>query len=489
MKAIVTPSAFRAAIMLCVALLTHALPAQQAAPQLTLHGEVRRTQFMTYQEVPFDVPAGTSRLTVDFAYTGHDMGTSLDMGVIDPERFRGWSGGNKHAFTVSESDATPSYLPGPLPAGKWRLLVGVPAIREGSVAQYTVRVWLQRGNQPSPFASTFSDKPIHEGAGWYRGDLHMHTAHSDGSCLSQSGVRVPCPVFLTVEAAAARGLDFIAITDHNTVAHYNSMRELQPYFDKMLLIPGREITTFLGHANVFGTTQFIEFRLTSPTVPNMNKLLDAVEAAHGLISLNHPGNESGEKCMGCGWTAPDTDYARIQAIEAVNGPDTDSPFSGTPVWQKQLDKGLRLTAIGGSDNHNAQIKPGQRNAIGSPTTVVHAKNLSETAILEAIRAGHVFIDTEGTHDRLLNLTATQGTQHVEMGDTLRAPAGTTLTFNVETQATEGMHTEIVIDGKHQPLEGNTFTQPGDGKHHTVRIEVRNTAGKLMLLGNPIYLNY
>jgi hypothetical protein len=51
-----------------------------------------------------------------------------------------------------------------------------------------------------------------------------------------------------------------------------------------------------------------------------------------------------------------------------------------------------------------------------------------------------------------------------------------------------MHTETVIDGKHAPLEGNAFTQPGDGKHHTVRIEVRNAAGKLVLLGNPIYLN-
>ncbi len=26
------------------------------------------------------------------------------------------------------------------------------------------------------------------------------------------------------------------------------MRELQPYFDRLLLVPGREITTFQGHA-------------------------------------------------------------------------------------------------------------------------------------------------------------------------------------------------------------------------------------------------
>ena len=44
----------------------------------------------------------------------------IDLGVRDPVRFRGWSGGNKASFTISDADATPSYLPGPLPAGAWK---------------------------------------------------------------------------------------------------------------------------------------------------------------------------------------------------------------------------------------------------------------------------------------------------------------------------------------------------------------------------------
>jgi predicted metal-dependent phosphoesterase TrpH len=60
----------------------------------------------------------------------------------------------------------------------------------------------------------------------------------------------PCPVYRTVEAAAARGLDFIALTDHNSTAHFAALRALQGAFDRMLLLPGREITTFFGHANV-----------------------------------------------------------------------------------------------------------------------------------------------------------------------------------------------------------------------------------------------
>lgn len=463
-------------------------------PQLTLHGEVRRAQFMSYQEVSFDVPTGVTRLTVEFTYTGHDHGTNLDMGVIDPQRFRGWSGGNKHTFTVSESDATPSYLPGPVIAGRWRLLVGVPAIREGSVAQYTVKVWWQKTGTDATAISTFSQKPVREGAAWYRGDLHMHTGHSDGSCASQSGVKIPCPVFLTAEAAVARGLDFIAITDHNTTSHYDAMRELQPYFDKLLLIPGREITTFYGHANVFGTTQFIDFRLGSKNVPDMNALLNEVDAAHGLIALNHPGIPSGEQCMGCGWTAPNTDYSRIPVLEAVNGPDADGEKSGMPVWQKQLDRGLHITAIGGSDNHNALIKPGQNNAIGTPTTAVYAENLSESAILAGIRAGHVFIDTEGTKTRSLTLTAKQGTHTAMMGDTIPAQQGTEVVFTLTVTDAVGLHAVLITDGTASPMPGvfgegtqtHTFSLQSHGVPHTVRVEVRDNEGKLKLLGNPIY---
>jgi len=45
------------------------------------------------------------------------------------------------------------------------------------------------------------------------------------------------PGLLHCGCGRRRGLDFIAITDHNATSQYNPMRELQPYFDKLLLIP------------------------------------------------------------------------------------------------------------------------------------------------------------------------------------------------------------------------------------------------------------
>ena len=465
---------------------------------LTLTGTITHAQNQTYVEVPFQVPTGTTRVTVNFSYTGRELHTTIDLGLFDSERFRGWSGGNKSSFTLSETDATPSYLPGPIRPGTWKLILGVPNIREGVTSTYEAHVHLSRAGEV-PAVSIFSSKPIHTGPGWFRGDLHMHDAHSDGSCLSQSGIKIPCPLYKTVEAATTRGLDFIAISDHNTTSHFNDLRELQPYFDKLLLIPAREITTFQGHANVFGPTDFIDFRLTSPTVPDLNHLLDSVEAAHGLISINHPSQPTGEACMGCGWSVPNTDYARIHIIEAINGSSAETRISGIPFWQQRLNEGHRITAIAGSDNHNADIQTTGTSAIAHPTTVVYSTELSQQAILNAIRQGHVFIDIEGTKERIIDFNAQTPQSNATMGDILAATTNTAIQFTLHMQHLESTHPEIIEDGipttllpntpTTQPDQTSTFTFTSDGKPHWLRVNIRSVEGKLLLVTNPIYINF
>jgi len=49
-----------------------------------------------------------------FTYSRQEQRTALDFGLLGPSGFRGWSGGDKEGFTLSLSDATPSYLPGPI---------------------------------------------------------------------------------------------------------------------------------------------------------------------------------------------------------------------------------------------------------------------------------------------------------------------------------------------------------------------------------------
>jgi hypothetical protein len=104
-----------ATAFLLVLILTRQGLTQSTSADIVLKGDVSGAQNKTYFEIPFNVPAGTHRISADFEYTGKDERATLDLGIADPERFRGQSGGNKSHFTISETDATPSYLPGAIP--------------------------------------------------------------------------------------------------------------------------------------------------------------------------------------------------------------------------------------------------------------------------------------------------------------------------------------------------------------------------------------
>ena len=496
-----------------------------AKPDLTLDGTVEGKQNHTHFEIPFTVPVNTHRISVDLSYTGKDQKTALNLGVADPERFRGNSGGNKSHFTISETDATPSYLPGAILPGKWKLLISVPNIRATETSHYHVEIHFNSAQEDQ----SFTLHPLEDNKRWYRGDLHMHTAHSDGSCLSQTGKSVPCPLFFTVQSAATRGLDFIAITEHNTDSHYNDERELQPYFDKLLLIPGREMTTFWGHFNIYGITQFIDYRAVSPddtlSEPknghyDINSILREVRAKGGIASINHADSPGGEICMGCAWEPPASpqssiDMSLFTGVEVINGGRIF--LSSADFWDAQIAReigqGATLTAIAGSDNHNAPSEPGHPGSIAWPTTVVEADNLSVPAILEGIRHGRVFIDLTASHNKIVDISArdtsardTANNQQAIMGGTLRANAGDTIAVTIHLTGCLRSQVHIFLDGKENSaiptLPAPTPTQESaqgreekvsfewktDGHPHWLRAEVRDSNSSLMLVSNPIYIH-
>lgn len=466
---------------------------------IILDGHVSDRDVHRYLTVPFQVPAGTARLVVQFDYDGRADKTVIDLGLLDPHGFRGWSGGSKSAFTVAASDATPSFLAGALPAGTWKLLLGVPNIRPGHQAHYRARITLTPATAPEAVPVTLAPV-LRAQPGWYRGDLHMHSAHSDASCSAESGQRVPCPLFLTLQAARAAGLDFVALTDHNTVSQLQDIRELQPYFDRLLLIPGMELTTFQGHANVFGLQQWLEFRLGTPALPDWNAVFDKVQRRGLLLSINHPVLPNDERCMGCGFTPQGpADLRRIALVEAVNGQDADTAVSGIPFWHRLLDQGLHVTGIGGSDNHDAtrtDVASGQTTPVGHPTTVVHAQALSQAAILAGLRAGRVFIDVQSRPGRLLDLQIDCGGGPQPMGAEAAAPAGARCEGRLQLQGVDGARPVLWFDGRQRegmllPAQAGGdrwhFRWQADGRRHWLRVDVRDATGALAVVGNPIYL--
>lgn len=472
----------------------------QTRPDLVLTGTVGRKDFRRNLAVPFDVPKDVQRIGVELDYTKPDGRTVINLGLFDGERFRGWSGSNKHAVVVDENNATASFIPGPVGGRRWALDLGISWISEGVTSQYTAKIYFFRYGQ-KPAVSTFSPEPLATGARWYRGDFHMHTGDSDGFCTSRKGRHVPCPLFRTVLAAEQAHLDFIGMSDHNNVGHYNAMRELQPFFDDVLLIPAREMTTEQGHANIFGTTQYVDYRLGEAGVPDMATMLRRSVEAGAIVSINHPTSPTDAACRGCGWTAPDAATAYVSAMEAMNAGNLRKQMMGGDAgadiarWEADLAKGRRITALGGSDNHDVELG---RLGVGFPTTLVYADMLSERAILDAVKAGHVMIDMSGGLGRGLDLKARSGGQTGTMGDAFTLAAGQVLALDLHLTGNKGVSLVGVVDGKPDPalsaeaidrdVADLAFTWKGDGGRHWIRFELRKGKERLMMT-NPVYVNF
>lgn len=315
-----------------------------------------------YRYLPFDVPPGALGVTVRSRYA-RAPDAILDLGLVDPERVRGWSGSQRDEVVIGPRAATPGYLPGPLPAGEWQVILGLYRIPEDGLP-FEVEVELGAAQPaplpappPRPVRPPRRQVPAEGGRQWLAGDLHTHTVHSDGALT---------PAALAC-LAAGRGLDFLAVTDHNSVAHHAELPAAGAHAG-ILLLPGQEVTTDEGHANALGPLPWIDFREHTDT------WLATAEAGGGLLSLNHP--VAGVH----GWRRPLGQ--RSPLVEAWHSSWDRRDPAPLAWWSAQGG-----VAIGGSDFHHV----GEDGLPGEPTTWVEADDLAADAILAALRDGRVAI--------------------------------------------------------------------------------------------------
>jgi len=391
-----------------------------------------------YRMLPFDVPAGTARLEVSYSFSGddpggfmHPAGNILDIGLFDArgseflhaEGFRGWSGSSRRKFSLTPGEATPGYLPGPIPAGRWEVILGLHNILpQGCDYQITVKLWEGTASNPEPVAPP-PWPVLRQEPGWYRGDLHCHSHHSDGTGS------------LADMAAAARAqrLDFLAMTEHNTVSHLPHLAAQGG--PDLLLIPGQEITTEYGHANAWGIRRWHEFRCENRE--QMAQVVADVQAAGALISVNHPKEDGPPWEFG--------DEAQFDCLEAWQAPWFVFNDQSLALWDRLLRQGHRITAVGGSDQHQPP-SDGEAGplAVGKPCTWVYAEELSVAGLLAGIKAGHVFISEDVPGPRLFLTADADGDGHYEtmMGDEARVPAGTSVRFRCQTEGAAGCQLRI-----------------------------------------------
>ncbi|NBC27418.1 MAG: hypothetical protein GVY08_11190, partial [Bacteroidetes bacterium] len=201
--------------------------------EIKIEGVALPKDALTYRLEPFQVPVGTGAIEVSFQYTGKNDFSEMEIGLYDPERFRGTSRFSKESFYLSSIRATASYFPGPIISGEWNISLGFPTINKKAEYEVTIRLIPKDHIE---FTGP-SEKTFKKNEQWYRGDFHSHTGHSDAfGCEDLEGNRGPCQVYQIVESSIKNGLDFVAITDHNTVSHHQDMTVIQPLFKNLLLI-------------------------------------------------------------------------------------------------------------------------------------------------------------------------------------------------------------------------------------------------------------
>jgi hypothetical protein len=83
-----------------------------------------------YQYLVVDVPPEAGGLAVTLWYDRSDA--IIDLGLIGPDRFCGWSGSERADVVVTRDWATPGYLPGAV-AGPWQIILGLHRVGPGGV--------------------------------------------------------------------------------------------------------------------------------------------------------------------------------------------------------------------------------------------------------------------------------------------------------------------------------------------------------------------
>ena len=296
--------------------------------------------------LPVEVPPGASGLRAELDYDR--TRATLDVGCIGPAGFRGWSGGARRSFVITAAQATPGYLPGALEPGTWQVMIGLYQLPvDGIEYRLTAEVTGAGGGlapapQPGPVPPLAQrpprrDLPAAAGHRWLAGDLHTHTVHSDGAMTVSELARF----------AVGQGLDFIAVTDHNTISHHAELPAAAAAH-QIILVPGQEVTTIAGHASAFGDLGWIDFRRSA------DSWLEVTERGGGLLSVNHPigGHVS--------WTIPMT--RRPPLVEVWHWSWLDPRWTNSLAWWLAWDPAA--IPVGGSDWH----RPGADAPPGSPTT-------------------------------------------------------------------------------------------------------------------------
>ena len=202
-------------------------------------------------------------------------------------------------------------------------------------------------------------------------DLHSHTRFADGF-LSP---------FDLVLQARRRGLDALAITDHNILFPGLMGRWFARATSGPTTLAGEEITTRDYHVHGVGLTERVDASLP------LDRVIDEVHRQGGVMIAAHPVKRF--------WPLLVPARSRFDAAEVMHPLAFGSRDGGwrwdemREYYEGALADGERLTAVASSDYHFF-------SPLGVTRTLVFAPSDSERDVLDALRQGKtVVFDLQG----------------------------------------------------------------------------------------------
>ncbi len=322
------------------------------------------------------------------------------------------------------------------------------------------------GAEPVPFDSPVLEKK----AGWYKGDLHVRSVHGGGV---ESVAEL-------VARAEKSGLDFIAITDRNTL---ESVYDANFHSNKVVLIPAMEWgDDERGVALIYGPR-------TLPAKPSGFKddqgVCQRVQAQGGIFAIAHPCLDKAPWQRGLGfvnavqvwcrdWRAMPgitlnslmDEYQRrvdgnlVYSISlAANTQNLSANGQAAMFWDYELTRGLKAAAIAGSMSANPKVP------LGQPMTWVYAQEKSARGILHGLRLGRTmvtagpdapfieFLADANTSKRTINVDLEKGIKKeavnvnrpdVGLGGVV--PLGINVNLMVQVKNANGAKVEILRNG-------------------------------------------
>ena len=339
------------------------------------------------------------------------------------------------------------------PAGEW-------LVRISKGPEYTVKEAVVKINKAADDRSESGGERMDwmlshlydmKSLGWYSGDLHVHSSHSDGkNSIPQ-----------IVQSMRAGGLDFAALTDHNTVAGLEEWQSLKS--DDFLPITGLEVTTAalpnavanqkskgFGHQNAIGVSNLVGatdaendsiwLRYIYSGPEDVQAAIDETHANGGLYMLNHP------FWMG-GWPNGTIstwgDIRNYDGIEVWNGwpvPFLPNEYANRSnmdntmaiqTWFEILNAGNRVAGWGTSDTHDVYGLAGlnqptrYRTVSGNARTYVHSGDLGINSVMSSLKSGRAFITTGWGPILLVDIMGK------EPGDTIEVSENESLTLRIQ----------------------------------------------------------